>query len=543
MQILIRRLSADGTAEEPFEGAEIVLGRGTDCTISLPGLLVALRHARLTQLSQYLLKVESLCPMGVELNGLAGVQSADVQVGDTLRIGGHRLRITVAREALAIEVELATGEELLSHGSARTGLAEAGLRMRRPALWLALVTLLLGFMIPFGLRWVEVPAAAEAALPTDRLWLTNGMDNAHQHFGADCAACHQALFVPVRDDACATCHQGMKHHSDNPSILKVAGLDGERCASCHREHQGAHGVIPRHPGICADCHGDPGRFTDFPDLQPVSDFATAHPEFRLTVSTLKDGKLETARVLQGEGVRDHAGLIFPHDVHLRAGGVRGPEGPEPLECASCHVRNRDEAHFERLSFEPHCQRCHQLDVDVNGTPVRLPHGDNELARTALLTYAKAPVPADEDGGRQPERRRPGDAAPRGGLASIDEIVDEVFENRVCAKCHEPVREPGKPIVARAPQLKQSWMVHARFTHDAHAWQACSDCHADMQSSSADDLSLPAIASCRTCHGGVDSSGRLQSTCIDCHRFHEASRQVMGALADGAEGSAGEQQKQ
>jgi DnaJ-class molecular chaperone len=152
----------------------------------------------------------------------------------------------------------------------------------------------------------------------------------------------------------------------------------------------------------------------------------------------------------------------------------------------------------------------------------------------LLTYAKAEraPPADEDS----TRRRPGDAAPRRGSVGSEELIDEVIENRVCAKCHETAREPGKAVATLPLQLRQSWMVHAHFTHDAHAWQKCDDCHTEQGSAIAEDLSLPTIESCRQCHGGVNSPGRLQSTCVDCHRFHEASkltfRTVTGALADG-----------
>src|ERR1043165_8227007 len=108
MRVLIRHITADGTTEDLFDGAEIILGRATDCTISLPGLLVALRHARLVQASDFMFKLESLSPTGVELNGLPGVTAGDVQVGDEIRIGDHRIRVTVTEtRELALDVQLA----------------------------------------------------------------------------------------------------------------------------------------------------------------------------------------------------------------------------------------------------------------------------------------------------------------------------------------------------------------------------------------------------------------------------------------------------
>jgi len=92
MALTLRRVSADGTVEDQLEG-EVIVGRATDCTICLPGLLVALKHARLTSLSGSRIKLESLCPMGVEVNGLPGVQSAELQPGDVMRIGGSPQQI------------------------------------------------------------------------------------------------------------------------------------------------------------------------------------------------------------------------------------------------------------------------------------------------------------------------------------------------------------------------------------------------------------------------------------------------------------------
>ncbi len=541
MRLLIRRSTSDGTGEELFEGSEVILGRATDCTILLPGLLVALRHARLLQSTERLLKVESLCPMGVELNGLTGVQSADVQVGDVLRIGGHRLTLSQAEGELALDVELAD-PAALARGRSRHTLSDAGLGMRRPALWLTLVTLVLGLLAPLVIRLLHPPPAVAAVLPGDRLWLTDGISNAHMKFGNDCGVCHQTLFVPVRDEACMSCHAGIRQHSDDPAIVKVDGLEGRRCASCHREHQGAHGVLPEHPGICTDCHGAPERFADFPDLRRVSDFERDHPEFRPTVTVAKGDERVAARVPQSQGMRDASGLVFPHDVHLQTSGVRGPDGIETLDCEGCHARSRGEASFKPVRFAAHCQRCHQLDVDAGGTPVRLPHGDNELARAALLAHVQVPAEPATEEAREERRRRPGDAAPRPGRVDREELVNEVIENRVCAKCHETVRPEGKAVSTRPLQVRQSWLVHAHFTHEAHDWQKCDDCHAEQASSTADDLSLPSIESCRGCHGGVNSSAHLQSTCIDCHRFHEASRLVMGALADVAEQTAAEKEE-
>src|SRR5690606_39051229 len=110
------------------------------------------------------------------------------------------------------------------------------------------------------------------------------------------------------------------------------------------------------------------------------------------------------------------------------------------------------------------------------------------------------------------------------------------ERRVCAKCHEVDKPEGAFARVREPLLRKTWMPMARFTHEPHQWVACDSCHAASVSADSNDLLLPQIESCRACHGGVDSSARIQSTCIDCHRFHQAAdltmSKFMGELANG-----------
>jgi len=74
---------------------------------------------------------------------------------------------------------------------------------------------------------------------------------------------------------------------------------------------------------------------------------------------------------------------------------------------------------------------------------------------------------------------------------------------------------------RPLKLRDSFFPHAHFTHEAHKWQTCVDCHAAQKSAEAQDVLLPDITSCRRCHGGADSRQQIASTCIDCHKFHEA----------------------
>jgi hypothetical protein len=64
-----------------------------------------------------------------------------------------------------------------------------------------------------------------------------------------------------------------------------------------------------------------------------------------------------------------------------------------------------------------------------------------------------------------------------------------------------------------------YMTKGWFSHDAHKTESCTSCHAAGKSTSADDLLLPDIESCRTCHGGEASNAKVPSSCALCHSYH------------------------
>jgi hypothetical protein len=534
--VRIKRYAPDGAhTEQEFDGA-ITVGRATDNNLQLPGLLVALHHLRLTPSGELLLALECLSTVGVGVNGLPGQRSAVLAPGDEVQVGGHTLRLGLADEGgLLLEVRERDPQSAELGDRATTSLEAAGWRMRRPALIAALLILAVCLVVPLLLRAVPAPGWLAAWLPSDQLWSSGRISNAHIHFGHDCGSCHERLFVRVRDQACLACHEGIAHHGETPESMAHAGLDERSCASCHFEHGGTHAVLTAHPALCTDCHASPDRFPALAAGAPVRDFARAHPPFRVAVvSREAPGALQ--RALLDERTRDHSGLIYPHDLHLDPKGVRGPEGVEVLQCADCHRPGPGDVGFEPLRFEPHCQRCHQLDVDVGGLPFRLPHADSDAVRTLLESaIGMAPLRPAETASES-DRRRPGERAERGDGSSTPEMIDDVFARRVCAKCHEVDRPENEPLRVRAPDLRQTWMPMARFTHAPHQWVACEACHAASVSADSDDLLLPQIASCRDCHGGVGSTSSIQSTCIDCHRFHQAATltmsKFMGELANG-----------
>lgn len=532
--ILIRRFDPEGARTEQSCDGSISLGRATDNTIQLPGLLVSLHHLRLSPAGGLRLQMECLSTVGVIVNGAPVQGTMELLPADELNIGGHRLRVGLddSGQGLMLEIHEHDARAAAESSAASANLELAGWRLRRPALIGLGVVLGLALIVPLILRALPTPAWLGDWVPSERLWSSGRISNAHQHFGTQCSTCHDNLFVRVRDSSCLNCHATVKHHGDEAEAMASSGLDGQRCASCHYEHGAAHAVLPQHPATCTDCHSQPGRFASLDGTGAVGDFARQHPPFKATVTAFKDGKAQTLRAELTVDTRDQTGLIYPHDLHLNPKGIRGENGKEVLQCADCHRPGAGEAGFEPMRFERDCQRCHQLDITVGGLPFRLPHGDSESVRTLLegavgMKPVSMPAVADAE---TDDRRRPGERAGRGDETGAPDEIDEIFERRVCAKCHEVPKSEGLAVAVSAPTLRKTWMPMARFTHAPHQWVACDTCHKATTSADSNDLLLPQIDSCRTCHGGVGSSGTIQSTCIDCHRFHQAETLSMSKLS-------------
>ncbi|MEQ1439435.1 FHA domain-containing protein [Fontimonas sp. SYSU GA230001] len=531
--ILIRRFDPEGARTEQGCEGSISIGRATDNTIQLPGLLVALHHLRVSPAGGMRLQMDVLSTAGVIVNGAPVQGTTELLPGDELGIGGHRVHIGVddARSAPVLEVHEHDARAAAERTGGQSSLDRAGWRMRRPALIGLGLVLVLTLIVPLILRALPLPVWVGDWAPSERLWSSGRISNAHAHFGQQCGVCHESLFVRVRDQACLGCHATIKHHGDDAQGMAAAGLDDRRCASCHFEHGDAHAVLPQHPATCTGCHATPQDFAALSGVGAVTDFARKHPPFRTTATVLRDGQRETRRAELTPGTRDQSGLIYPHDLHLNPKGIRGENGKEVLQCADCHRPGAGDVGFAPVRFERDCQRCHQLDVTLGGLPFRLPHGDSDAVRSLLegavgMKPVAAPKAADVQG---EDRRRPGVRAERGDDTGSASEIDGIFERQVCAKCHEVTRTEGQVVAVSAPALRQTWMPMARFTHAPHQWVSCEVCHAASTSSDSNDLLLPQIETCRGCHGGVGSDGKIQSTCIDCHRFHQAATLSMSKL--------------
>ena len=467
------------------------------------------------------------------------VRSVRLKPGEPIDIGPYRLTAQAPPPAfdLALAVELVKplgdSSDFAVRASRRT-LASVGLSKRGVAWGLLALVLLVFLLLPLG-RVLEMPwSDAAATLPVgDRFWNPGPLILAHQPVEQNCGACHEKAFQTVRNEACLECHAGVGLHVARGS--HAAGMfSAQKCTACHAEHKGIRAGHRDTDGACVDCHREVRAKAPASASQDASDFARAHPPFRLTLPAA-DGKL--VRVRQGQGTpREATGLKFPHETHLDAAGVKSPgRGRVKLGCGSCHVPDNTRRTFQPVVMARHCQECHRLEFEPAVSTREVPHGDVSAAATVVEEfYAGLALKGTADSFQkafgvagQGLLRRAGEASPAERQAALalatrkaQKVVREMVEVRTCGACHE-VRRVGEGWEVAKVAVHHAWMPQARFDHRSHGQVKCADCHAVAKSTDARDVAMPTLSKCRDCHAGAKSeAGKVMSNCLLCHGFHD-----------------------
>jgi hypothetical protein len=552
MRWLIRRVVKKGKGSVSYEedthyGNILTIGRGSDQAIFIPDLRVALDHAKVTALGNGQYKIESLILAGIRVNNDI-TYATTVGPGAIIEIGTTRVQLLEPPVDFDAGVEVSTIDkaELKALKDAKalpTALSQTWLSKRRPS-WILFTLLALAFVVlPLAAHYTPSFRALLRNTPglvSQDAWQAGDLAPAHHYFGGDCSTCHQAPFKWVKDEACDKCHALTPAHAD-PVKFNLPELGDARCAHCHRDHNGPNGLIIADQVLCADCQTDlVARTNKASTLADVGDFTDEHPEFKIDLPAWgPDGKFAPVRTIVSQpGIKEASGLKFPHDVHLDPKGISSPTaGDKVLTCDSCHQPEAGGARIEPVDFETMCQECHRLDFDVLEPGRQVPHGripevlfmlDEFYSKRALeggYQDVSAPIVVQQ-------RRRPGQAVSRQeqieALAWAREksrkVGDTLFNGRACTVCHTVTAGTGGEDAWRIAPVRVAgeWYTKAIFTHAKHKSEMeCEDCHKASTSKAATDLLMPGIDNCRQCHGGEHAEGKVESTCISCHGYHES----------------------
>jgi predicted CXXCH cytochrome family protein len=357
------------------------------------------------------------------------------------------------------------------------------------------------------------------------------------HEKLDCTVCHTQPWQPlhrlvaadqqkarlIMDQACVTCHADLVHQSQE------IPADVPNCVSCHREHQGRHGLTTVADRSCTGCHAD---------LRTVQGPST---QFERSVTSL-DTHPELA-VLR-RGAPDPGTIAFNHAAHLKPEGVLDPDNRlVSLKCADCHQPAPDGRYMEPIRFDAHCARCHASALVYDMARFRdrpAPHGQQpELLRGLLRERYTAFIqqhPEELGIERQVEVPLPGLSGLRAVTKEEWTWANEQLEqaDRVlfagaggCQYCHR-VEGTAKGWHIASPAIPQRWLGFSKFSHYSHrldpkpvaGQENCTACHDGVRSSTQTaDVLLPSIKNCMGCHNrsGLPHSGR--SDCTECHTYH------------------------
>jgi len=524
------RVSGDGAVERTtsqFDQDELLIGRGGASDIVVSSSRIGLVHAKLFQEDSRLVIADLDSLAGIRVNNTR-VARHILSAGDVVQLGDLSFSIQISPDLLTLTLRThlddAISDAEIVARNARRLVIDSYLPSMRGISLVAIVVVLAGcFVYPI------VKGRYSG-------WSSGPVANAHRMIEHDCQRCHLSPFERVEDRECLNCHTMSEHAKGYPDFVASHKGVEVRCAQCHMEHNGDHGLVLRDSRQCVSCHADmknPGR-----DVLHVANFAH-HPEFRVSLVD-GAGKMRRVNVTESEKVVDTTPIKLNHALHLQE-GLRGPQGATTLQCKACHQLAKDTGQMMPIRFDAHCRECHSLGFDERLPDSQLPHGDGEVVYPTLFAeYAKLLLL--EGGARKSDGLRilpgggdsPDSAQPLSPDAKLVQsnarrTEEEVFTRTGCFLCHDyrekPLSEQGvgkTRYTITKPEIPSVWMTKARFDHGAHEETSCESCHEKTRKSSETrDLLLPSIAVCRQCHMQDAGPGFVESQCGQCHAYHTA----------------------
>ena len=565
---IIRQVSFRGESLErsvEVAGDELHIGRGLSNDLRLDDLAVSLKQAVIRKDMEQGYVIHDVTQAGgIYLNRIP-ITQAELHTGDILRIQHYLITVSHAEETDSLTLRVT--EEARSEVEPSLALMpkfelSAG-RWTKELLTVSLVVfVLIGTVLAGGLGHRSI-------------FMPGSVSMKHAKFSNQCEKCHasvKAVWNLVPNKTCQTCH---------PAELLTPTHFGERsltpsplCASCHLEHKGIIALADVGDNRCVQCHGDlRAKELKVPIVPDVHSFTQAHPEFAISKDLPgKDGPVRI-RFNEKANLKDEGLLKLNHEIHLMP-DLKTTTGRETLTCISCHRIDEAGRYMQPMTFERDCMRCHSLEFDPMLPGKTVIHGRQpaEVHQELEEIYAAYYLRAHPEEAKKQEtvRRLPGQPLTPKEIFVEDrrgraERVLFPPKGKKCAKCHsiqvtelqtesrndglssapDNMSSSGKILLDKSDAnsllrpsilrvlptgIPKRWLPYSRFDHDAHkglpefrsksTW--CLACHEDAATSKrTEDVLLPSVNLCRTCHFEPDGA---QASCKTCHEFHERKKE-------------------
>lgn len=404
-----------------------------------------------------------------------------------------------------------------------------------------------------------------AACTTPVKWAHVAMSADPAPFALDKLAARSAVNMASIDQSCQRCHENLRAGAgtiQDYNFHQANVVQNPSCSQCHPEHVGSGPMQLATSAGCVSCHGNSHTMqaaaqkgTSLPAsafplrvghglnlfhaprpekgyTHAFQSFAQDHPEFRVHT----------------EKWRETNTLQFNHQRHL-ADDIPVVNGKK-LSCVSCHQPDPSGAFHQKISFQAHCQNCHDLRFDSKNEKLTLPHGDPVYVRAFLNSLPRqyADFGAGVKGKTEEQvlqkfvqeqiqslRKEIGSTGDFDAL--IRELERQVFfsTDRTgpvadvgrlgnqgpsrfagCAKCHEVTGQGEAVPRITTPFIPDRWMLHSDFTHAKHTGIDCGKCHQVGKSRDTADVLLPLKDNCISCHS---PKGGVAHGCTACHLYH------------------------
>ena len=196
-----------------------------------------------------------------------------------------------------------------------------------------------------------------------------------------------------------------------------------------------------------------------------------------------------------------------------------------LFCQGCHVPDENGKRMLPVTYEAHCESCHNLGYSI-------PHASPEVVHRSLLALTVEELSATQADPTAGRLRPPRDLSPQATPFDVVrqvQIIERHLYGAMCGLCHR-VDNNAKPLPRILPVKVQAvWLPEAKFSHRAHRALDCESCHNGVsKSQQAADVHIPGIEVCRSCHGPDTPATLAQHNhaptgCVTCHRYHNPSQ--------------------
>ena len=520
--------SKNGQVEKTSEvlsGESFGIGRAPANEILLEDKLVSLNHARLSIVNNQLV-IEDLDSLsGIRVNKKASRRSI-LSAGDVIKIGGSVFHVIFEDETWGvceIRDELA---QLDNEQKVEKVYSQFQFSNNVPSY--ASISIAVGVVCAVIFLFAPIAGLNKSS------WLSGPSSSSHGLFIEDCATCHVTPFVRVQDKQCLACHK-VSDHADVMSKLFESHPEVDvSCATCHMEHNGLKNLTVDDKALCTTCHADLSE--KLPDTVKLDVSSIhEHPEFRLK----SEGEQGFEYIdFNSPKAKDTSAIKLNHEVHLRP-DLEGPEGPTQLTCGSCHEFSDDRRSIVDISYEKHCQSCHNLEFDERFPGTSVPHGEPDLVFDFLLAeYAKGfLLDTHQEVEFSSTRKKPGNKVTRleqKELFAKETIVpaaraaeEQLFTKTACHLCHfvskkEFFNTTESPYLVEKPNIPGRWFPGSIFDHGAHQAIECASCHEGASSSTeTEDISLPGKDLCLECHSDISPHNVVPTNCITCHSYHDS----------------------